>query len=146
MDFGQGRTIYIMACLWTQKRSPKASLQATRNFVSSTLRSFGLCFFYDDLSEERSAVHQLKYAILKTPIFKNAHHLKFLKFSTSRNMVCPGAEIVNVLYLVLHSNPYNKSQDRITAYCWKKMFYDLQVEYINSFSTRTYHVYGFRKY
>ena len=58
----------------------------------------GLDFSYDDLSEERSAVHQLKYAVLKTPIFKKSHHLKIFKFSKSINMVCHGPERVKVLY------------------------------------------------
>ena len=57
----------------------------------------GFCFSYDDLREERSAVHQLKYAVLKTPIFKKGYHLKIFQISKSINMVRHGNERVNEL-------------------------------------------------
>ena len=54
-------------------------LEAIRKHVSSTVRWSGLGLSYDDLSEEQSAAHQLKYAILKTLIFKKAQNLKIFK-------------------------------------------------------------------
>ena len=62
-----------------RKFSQKLPIETIRKHVSSTVWWSGLGLSYDDLSEEQSKAHQLKYAILKTLIFKKAQNLKIFK-------------------------------------------------------------------